>query len=176
MKTRFIHSYSDDVKIFDFDKNDILNLISEKPTAYAVIKGGIEYPDIEGVVAFYQGFNEVIVAIEVKNLPDRFDQCAINKYAIHIHSGRKCDESVKPPFESAGEHYNPNGCDHPAHAGDLPNLISNNGNAFMAFLTNRFRVSDIIGRTIIIHKNFDDMSMEPSGNSGERIACGVIVK
>ena len=176
MKPRFIHSYSDDVVTFDFDKNDILSLISGKPSAYAVLKGGDKYPEIEGVVAFYQGFNEVIVAVEVKNLPDTQGQCAVNKYAIHIHNGGSCRDNSDIPFESAGGHYNPNDCRHPAHAGDLPTLISNNGNAFMAFLTNRFNVKDIIGKTVIIHKNFDDMMTDPDGNSGERIACGVIVK
>ena len=175
MKTRFIHSYSDDVEVFDFDKNDILRLISGKPSAYAIIKGGEKFPDIEGVVAFYQGFNEVIVALEVKNLPDSKEPCAINKFAIHIHEGGGC-ESGRSPFSYAGGHFNPQNCKHPAHAGDMPTLISNNGNAFMAFLTNRFSVKQIIGRTVIIHIAPDDMTTDPSGNSGERIACGVIVK
>ena len=175
MKTRFIHSYSDDVEVFDFDKNDILRLISGKPSAYAVIKGGERFPDIEGVVAFYQGFNEVVVALEIKNLPDSKAPCSINKFAIHIHEGDNC-KSGESPFSNAGGHFNPQNCKHPAHAGDMPNLISNKGNAFMAFLTNRFSVKQIIGRTVIIHIAPDDMRSEPSGNSGERIACGVIVK
>lgn len=174
MKTRFIHSYSDDVEVFDFDKNDILRLISGKPSAYAVIRGGERFPDIEGVVAFYQGVSEVIVAIEVKNLPDKKDLCAINKFAIHIHEGGDC-KSGDSPFSSAGGHFNPQNCDHPAHAGDMPSLISNNGSAFMAFLTNRFSVKQIIGKTVIIHILSDDVT-SVSGSFGERIACGVIVK
>lgn len=176
MKTRLIHSYSDDVKIFDFDKNDILNLISNKPSAYAVLKGNSRYQDIEGVVVFYQGFNEVVVAMEIKNLPDEEGQCAINKYAIHIHEGGECRDEAYNSFNSAGGHYNPDNCRHPAHAGDMPTIISNNGNAFMAFLTNRFNVEEILGRTVILHKTFDDMISDPDGNAGERIACGVVVK
>ena len=73
-------------------------------------------------------------------------------------------------------HYNPNQCAHPYHAGDLPPLFGSNGYAFEAFLTDRFTVSEVIGRTVIIHSKPDDFSTQPSGNSGEKIACGEIRK
>lgn len=66
--------------------------------------------------------------------------------------------------------------DHPNHKGDLPVLFSSEGDAFMVFCTNRFRVSDVIGRTVIVHLSPDDYTSQPAGNSGERIACGVIRK
>lgn len=44
----------------------------------------------------------------------------------------------------------------------------------MNFFTNRFRASDVIGKTIIIHQNPDDYRTQPAGNSGNRLACGVI--
>ena len=44
----------------------------------------------------------------------------------------------------------------------------------MSFFTNRFSISEIIGKTIIIHSGVDDFSSQPSGNSGQKIACGII--
>lgn len=65
---------------------------------------------------------------------------------------------------------------HPYHAGDLPPLFSANGNAVLEVLTDRFNIHQIIGKTIIIHRNPDDFTTQPSGNAGEKIACGVIKK
>ena len=58
----------------------------------------------------------------------------------------------------------------------MPPLFWNNGYAFQMFLTDRFTVKEIIGKTVIIHDNADDFTTQPSGNSGEKIACGVIEK
>ena len=58
--------------------------------------------------------------------------------------------------------------------GDLPPLLSCNGNAYMTVKTDRFKVKDIIGRTVIIHYRADDFRTQPSGDSGEKIACGII--
>ena len=50
-----------------------------------------------------------------------------------------------------------------------------NGYAFSAFLTDRFTVKEIVGRTVIMHSSPDDFTSQPSGNAGEKIACGEIV-
>ena len=71
-------------------------------------------------------------------------------------------------------HYNPNNCLHPYHAGDLPPLLENQGYAYMRVLVDKFKISDIIGKTVIIHDSPDDFNTQPSGNSGKKIACGVI--
>lgn len=78
------------------------------------------------------------------------------------------------PFADAMPHYDPNGCEHPHHAGDLPPLFENNGFALSLVLTDRFSVDEVIGRTVIVHADPDDFTTQPSGNSGEKIACGVI--
>ncbi|MCX7614928.1 MAG: superoxide dismutase family protein, partial [Clostridiales bacterium] len=67
-------------------------------------------------------------------------------------------------------------CNHPGHAGDLPPLFGNYGHAFMAVFTGRVSVSEIIGRTVIIHASPDDFTTQPSGNSGKKIACGQIYR
>ena len=72
-------------------------------------------------------------------------------------------------------HYNPGNCPHPAHAGDMPPLMTDGGGyAWMAFYTKRITMSEVIGRTVVIHSNPDDFHSQPSGNSGKKIACGVI--
>lgn len=56
----------------------------------------------------------------------------------------------------------------------MPPLFENNGYAYLSFLTNRFHIKDIIGKTVIIHDMPDDFRTDPSGNSGNKIACGII--
>ena len=63
---------------------------------------------------------------------------------------------------------------HPSHAGDLVPLLGNQGYAYLVFYDKRFTIDDIIGRSVIIHRNPDDFATQPSGNSCEKIACGVI--
>ena len=58
----------------------------------------------------------------------------------------------------------------------MPPLFSNRGYALQAFLTDRFTVGEILGRTVIIHDGTDDFTSQPAGNAGARIACGVIRK
>jgi Cu-Zn family superoxide dismutase len=80
------------------------------------------------------------------------------------------------PFLTAGEHYNPTNQPHGNHAGDFPVLFSNDGRAVMNFFTNKFTVGEIIGKSVVIHQNPDDYRTQPAGNSGKRLACGVIFK
>jgi len=101
--------------------------------------------------------------------------CSAPVFGFHIHGGSSCSGNRTDPFAAAGEHYNPRGCEHPFHAGDMPPLFGNNGYAFQIFLTDRFSVNEIIGKTVIIHSGPDDFASQPGGNSGERIACGQIV-
>ena len=78
------------------------------------------------------------------------------------------------PFADAMSHYDSDDCGHPYHAGDLPPLFGNGETALSVFLTNRFSVDEVIGRAVIIHDRPDDFTTQPSGNSGTKIACGVI--
>lgn len=90
--------------------------------------------------------------------------------------GTSCALSPKDEFENAGTHLSLNTCPHPYHTGDLPPLIENNGYAYMSVLINKFKISDILGKVIIIHDMPDDFTSQPSGNSGTKIACGKIEK
>ena len=116
----------------------------------------------------------VLVLAEVSGLPDTGERCKDSIFAFHIHSGGTCTGSADDPFRDTQGHYHPENCPHPAHAGDMPPLFSNKGYAAQAFLTGRFTVREIIGRTVIIHAGTDDFTSQPAGNAGARIACGVI--
>jgi superoxide dismutase, Cu-Zn family len=108
-------------------------------------------------------------------------------HGIHIHQVASC---VGPAFASAGGHHNPTGAAHGSesdqlnhpHAGDLPNLVVNrngvghlNAKTTHATLTDGpLSVFDANGSALIIHAMPDDLHTDPTGNSGGRVACGVI--
>ena len=143
-------------------------------SAYAKIEGDISHRELNGLAAFFTLDNGVLVVTEVRGLPTFETQCERGIFAMHIHGGGSCTGPSDDPFKDALMHYNPSDCRHPNHAGDLPPLFSNDGFAFSAVYTERFIVSEIIGRTVVIHAAPDDFMTDPSGNSGARIGCGVI--
>lgn len=108
-------------------------------------------------------------------------------YAVHVHAVGKCDA---PTFTTAGPHFNPttkqHGRDNPMgpHLGDLPNVLigsSGTGNvdATVAGLTltgGTAAVLDADGAAVVLHAGPDDYKSDPSGNSGDRVACGVVAR
>ncbi len=145
-----------------------------RPDAYANILGSEKYPEIFGSVLFYETEQGVFVISEVLGLPKGEVGCSSPIFAFHIHDGDSCQGAGDMPFPNSGMHYNPEDCPHPYHAGDLPPLFGADGIAYSAFLTNRFIIPEIIGKTVIIHSSPDDFTTQPSGNAGEKIACGEI--
>lgn len=136
--------------------------------AKAAVRGGPEAPCLSGEVNFFQKPNGVLVIAEISGLPRKNPS---GFFALHIHEGSRCSGK---DFSSTGGHYNPSGAAHPQHAGDLPPLLSCDGRAYLAVLTNRFCIRDIIGRTVVIHSGSDDFHSQPAGNAGTKIACGII--
>jgi len=157
-------------------KISLLSLLRGRPEAAASIAGSENYPDLSGTVRFYQTRAGVVVLAEICGLPHAELPCHDRIFGFHIHGGTVCGGSMDDPFAGAMSHYDPHGCEHPHHAGDLPPLFGNNGSALSLFLTRRFSVDEVIGRTVIIHDMPDDFSTQPSGRSGTKIACGVIRK
>jgi Cu-Zn family superoxide dismutase len=108
-------------------------------------------------------------------------------HGIHIHENGVC---VGPSFTSAGEHYNPldkeHGLKNPKgpHAGDLPNLeVGADGKGHLSTSTKLVTLSPgkttlftSNGTALVIHAGTDDQMTSPAGNSGGRVACGVIEK
>lgn len=146
------------------------------PDAVAVMGGSAEYSDIGGTVKFYQVRGGVWVVADIVGLPDSAEACKNDIFAFHIHGGSACRGNGEDPFADAGTHYNPDDCPHPHHAGDMPPLFGAGGRAYLAFLTDRFCVDEILGKTVIIHDRPDDFTTQPSGNAGEKIACGTVTR
>lgn len=142
--------------------------------ATALVRGIPERPSIKGNVRFQQMNNGVLVTAQIFGLPHSDALCTGGIFGFHIHEGGSCTGNAVDPLADTKGHYNPNDCAHPYHAGDLPPLFENNGYAYLSVLTNRFTVREIIGHTVVIHSQPDDFTSQPSGNSGEKIACGVI--
>ena len=133
-----------------------------------------------GTAAFSQTKAGVAIKINVSNLPP-------GTHGIHIHTVGKCEG---PDFKSAGGHLNPDmkkhGTENPEgpHAGDMPNLeVGGNGQAHTTILAKGVTLGSGPnslfhdgGTAIVIHEKADDYKTDPSGNSGNRIACGVVQK
>ncbi|MBQ8556719.1 MAG: superoxide dismutase family protein [Clostridia bacterium] len=141
---------------------------SSRPDAVAYVRGGTDAPNINGQVRFYQESGSVLVVADVAGLPQNSET---GFFGFHIHEGNLCSGAG---FPQTGSHYNPADTGHPNHAGDLPPLMMQHGRAHLAVRTDRFRVQDILGRTVVIHSNPDDFHTQPAGNAGTKIACGVI--
>lgn len=140
----------------------------EVPGAIACLRGGAELPELRGTVKFYRRRCGTLVTAEVSGLPSS----QMGFYSFHIHEGGDCGEG----FSDTSGHLNPDKAPHPEHQGDLPPLLSGHGSAFLSVLTDRFRVEDVIGRTVVIHAQPDDFHTQPAGNAGAKIACGVILR
>lgn len=151
-----------------------IRLLQKPPYAFARIKGSSEYSEISGEARFYQTEFGVLVSVQVFGLPTSKESCKKSIFAFHIHGGGVCTGNEEDAFADTLTHYNPEGCEHPYHAGDLPPLFGNDGYAFATVLTDRFSVNEIIGKTIVVHLNLDDFTSQPSGGAGEKIACGQI--
>ncbi len=144
--------------------------------AVAYINGGSDYPDIMGVVGFKSASDGTWIDVDIKNLPEfkegDEDTPQIGPHGFHIHE-KACGGY---DFSQAGGHWNKNSNPHGNHTGDLPALFSNGGRAKMLVFTDKFKPSEAIGKSVVIHLSPDDYKTEPSGNTGVRIACGTIEK
>lgn len=155
-----------------------VSLPAHAQTAKAALKdaGGKDV----GTVQLIQTPHGVLLKMALKGV-------APGEHAFHIHAVGKCE----PPFTSAGGHFNPAGKKHGmeakegAHAGDMPNLYVPANGELTVDVANHMvtlakgqpnSVFDADGSAIIIHAGADDYKSDPTGNAGDRIACGVITE
>ena len=149
----------------------MIEKLNGAPEAYADIRGTEEYPEIHGRITFYDVFGGTVL---IYGLPDEDNETAGHFFGFHIHEGGACTGDDADLLKNTGGHYNPEGKAHPEHAGDLPPLLSTRGAAWMAVYTGRIHPEEVIGKTVVIHLQPDDFHSQPSGDSGIKIACGVI--
>lgn len=101
----------------------------------------------------------------------------VGSHGLHLHAQGLCEG---PGFASAGGHWNPTGRKHGrdnpagAHLGDLPNLAVDASGSGTASFTLAPGWADADGTALVIHAKADDYRTDPSGNSGDRVACAVI--
>ncbi len=135
--------------------------------------------DAVGKVSFTQTTEGVLLQAQLEGLEP-------GVHAIHIHETGKCEG---PDFESAGGHFNPNNASHgylvgrESHAGDMPNFtVSSDGKAAVEIMNPDVTLTSgkpesLLGgdgTVVVVHSHADDYKSQPSGDAGERIACGVI--
>ena len=116
----------------------------------------------------------LVVRVEAEGLPP-------GPHGVHLHTVGRCDA---PDFQTAGAHWNPtnrqHGRDNPqgAHQGDLPNLdIGSDGRGTLDFSVSGATLNQLLdadGAAVVVHADADDYRTDPSGNSGGRIACGIV--
>lgn len=130
-----------------------------------------------GTVTFTQKGDKVMVNAKASGLTP-------GGHGFHVHEKGDCSAS---DGMSAGGHFNPTGKPHgdpnapDHHAGDMPMLQADaSGNATLSAelgpMTVGSGVTDIVGKSVIVHKDADDFKTQPTGNSGARVACGIISK
>jgi superoxide dismutase, Cu-Zn family len=130
---------------------------------------------LEGSIRFESLKEEIKVSVDLAGLEPN------KKLGFHVHENGFCEG---PTYESAGGHLNPYHQKHgrpegkARHLGDMGNIVTNSeGKAKQIILLPKTESQDLnllISRSIIIHKNKDNFKSQPSGNAGDRIACGLI--
>ena len=133
-----------------------------------------------GTATFQQEKGKLSIKVELKNLP-------VGEHGVHIHAKPLCEG---PDFKTAGGHFNPDGKQHGTlnpmghHNGDMPQNISigENHTGEATYKVNYLSMDPAApnsifangGTSIMVHEKPDDMKTDPTGNAGNRIACGII--
>lgn len=150
---------------------------NERPALIANVKGNSVHPDIIGLINVYWLPGTFFLQADFEGLPPS------RVFGFHIHDGLVCGTADgNEAFMAAGSHLNNCGegvwCSrHPYHAGDLPPIYSDTaGTANFQVYIDRATIAELSGKPVVVHGLPDDFKTQPSGNSGVRIACGILAE
>jgi Cu-Zn family superoxide dismutase len=165
----------------------LLTLCAAVPTLAAGAKSA--HADIMNAQGTKIGTAKITASGNGVKIAVKVSQLTPGDHGIHIHTVGKCEG---PAFTTAGGHFNPTSAHHGVnnpqdphpHLGDLANLsVKQDGSASTSFMISGVTLGDGAnslfhdgGTALVIHAKADDLKSDPSGNSGDRIACGVIEK
>lgn len=143
------------------------------PSATATLAGNT-YADVKGTVTFTQTPEGIKVVADLAGVD------AAGKHGFHIHEGTECVGD----FKSAGGHFNPSASalhaippTTPRHNGDLGNFEFAQGSGHLEIVTTDLSLdgaNSVVGHAVILHAKEDDGKTQPTGNAGDRIACGIV--
>lgn len=149
-------------------------------TAHAVFDG-LDGSGVTGSASFQETDGALSIRVALAGL-------APGEHGFHVHEGSSCGpDSTGTPGGAAGDHFNPLASEHGAptalpadrHAGDLGNVIASAEGAVASTVVDSVLTLDgptsVIGHAVVVHAGADDLASQPSGDAGERVACGVVV-
>jgi superoxide dismutase, Cu-Zn family len=142
------------------------------------MQGGLDDTDFAGTLSITPEGTGVRIVADVAGVDKD------GRHGIHVHENGMCEHhpaaADAKPFATAGGHYNPTNTEHacpptdPRHAGDLGNIEISGGKGHLELSVANLSMDQLNGKAVILHAGEDDCKTQPTGNSGDRLACGVV--